>query len=311
MGALPIIRMLEAGPVDVVADVHGELEALEDLLGHLGYSATGTHPDGRRLVFLGDLVDRGPDSPGVVNRVRNLIDAGVAECVIGNHELGLMRHKLKPDNRWFYAQPEHLRAEQLAFFDTLPLALERDDLRCVHAAWCDESAAKLRRHTGVLEVYREFDRSIQEQLMATPEIDHIQRLLLVQNGNPIKRMNSGPEEVAPKMFLLQGEPRYTDRLEWWNSYDGPLCIVGHYWRGKTAKATTKHLFDDARPYSLLGRGQAMCIDYSVGWRFYDRLNNPPGFRGPFNYRLAAYRFPEHTLAFDDGTTATVEPATPI
>ncbi|TFG86728.1 MAG: hypothetical protein E4H19_04725, partial [Chromatiales bacterium] len=55
---------LQSGALDIVGDVHGELDALHDLLARLGYDKDGSHPDHRHLVFVGDLGDRGPDSPG-------------------------------------------------------------------------------------------------------------------------------------------------------------------------------------------------------------------------------------------------------
>lgn len=61
-----------------------------------------------------------------------------------------------------------------------------------------------------------------------------------------------------------------------------------------------HLFDDCRPHALLGRGQAMCIDYSLGKRSKERRGKPTGFGGPFTSRLAALRHPEMESVFDDG-----------
>ena len=66
------IQELSSGPVDIIGDVHGELEALNQLLAHLGYDRFGRHPQNRTLVFMGDLIDRGPDSPGVVEKVSSL-----------------------------------------------------------------------------------------------------------------------------------------------------------------------------------------------------------------------------------------------
>jgi protein phosphatase len=73
------------GPFDIVGDIHGCASELESLLGRLGY-VDGTHPEGRRAVFVGDLVDRGPDSPGVLRRVMSMVRSGDALCVPGNHE---------------------------------------------------------------------------------------------------------------------------------------------------------------------------------------------------------------------------------
>ncbi|SEG07651.1 polynucleotide 3'-phosphatase /polynucleotide 5'-hydroxyl-kinase /polynucleotide 2',3'-cyclic phosphate phosphodiesterase [Actinacidiphila yanglinensis] len=79
------------GPFDIIGDVHGCSSELETLLARLGYE-DGTHPEGRTAVFVGDLVDRGPDSPGVLRRVMGMVEAGTALCVPGNHENKLGRY---------------------------------------------------------------------------------------------------------------------------------------------------------------------------------------------------------------------------
>ncbi|MEU9993196.1 polynucleotide kinase-phosphatase [Streptomyces sp. NPDC048045] len=73
------------GPFDIIGDIHGCAAELESLLAELGY-ADGVHPEGRTAVFVGDLVDRGPDSPGVLRRVMSMVASGNALCVPGNHE---------------------------------------------------------------------------------------------------------------------------------------------------------------------------------------------------------------------------------
>ncbi|MEU7580439.1 polynucleotide kinase-phosphatase [Streptomyces sp. NPDC041068] len=79
------------GPFDIIGDIHGCAAELETLLGKLGY-ADGAHPEGRTAVFVGDLVDRGPDTPGVLRRVMSMVGSGNALCVPGNHENKLGRH---------------------------------------------------------------------------------------------------------------------------------------------------------------------------------------------------------------------------
>ena len=90
----------QTGPFDVIGDVHGCRLELEELLAELGYDVVrddagrpvdASHPDGRRAVFVGDLVDRGPDSPGVLRLVMGMVGAGHALCVSGNHEAKLNR----------------------------------------------------------------------------------------------------------------------------------------------------------------------------------------------------------------------------
>ncbi|MER5665187.1 polynucleotide kinase-phosphatase [Streptomyces mirabilis] len=79
------------GPFDIIGDIHGCASELETLLGKLGY-VDGAHPEGRTAVFVGDLVDRGPDTPAVLRRVMSMVAAGDALCVPGNHENKLGRY---------------------------------------------------------------------------------------------------------------------------------------------------------------------------------------------------------------------------
>jgi len=93
----------EHGPFDIIGDIHGCCDELERLLLKLGYQPkdlpqedfwqfpTYAHPDGRRAIFLGDLVDRGPRVLDTVRLVRNMMQAGSALCVMGNHENKLIR----------------------------------------------------------------------------------------------------------------------------------------------------------------------------------------------------------------------------
>ncbi|MEV6771762.1 polynucleotide kinase-phosphatase [Nocardia sp. NPDC051030] len=88
------------GPFDVIGDVHGCRSELETLLGELGYelgrdeagrAVDARHPQGRTALFVGDLVDRGPDTPGVLRLVMGMVESGNALCVTGNHEFKLVR----------------------------------------------------------------------------------------------------------------------------------------------------------------------------------------------------------------------------
>ena len=115
------------GPFDIIGDVHGCRAELETLLVTLGYrlarDAQGrpvdaVHPDGRTAVFVGDLVDRGPDSPGVLRLVMGMVAAGTAICVPGNHEQKLARKLHGRNVQLTHGLPETLAqlAEQPAEF---------------------------------------------------------------------------------------------------------------------------------------------------------------------------------------------------
>jgi diadenosine tetraphosphatase ApaH/serine/threonine PP2A family protein phosphatase len=77
---------------DFLTDIHGCIAELAQLLTKLGYNEFGDHPDGRKLVFAGDYVDRGPDSATVLDTIMNLTNTGKAQAVIGNHDDKLLRY---------------------------------------------------------------------------------------------------------------------------------------------------------------------------------------------------------------------------
>ncbi|WP_205475172.1 metallophosphoesterase [Nocardioides sp. SYSU D00038] len=147
-----------AGPFDLVGDVHGCAGELRDLLVRLGWRlvhdvrgrATGAdHPEGRTAVFVGDLVDRGPDTPGVLRLVMGMVAAGTALCVTGNHEAKLVRalrgahvqvrHGLAESLAQLAAEPE-LRDAVVEFAEGLPdhLLLDGGDLVVAHAGLREE-----------------------------------------------------------------------------------------------------------------------------------------------------------------------------
>ncbi|MYF93537.1 MAG: polynucleotide kinase-phosphatase [Gemmatimonadetes bacterium] len=87
-------RREEGGPFDIIGDVHGCCAELEALLDQLGYRIAGEKvepPPGRKAVFVGDLVDRGPNAPGVLALVMRMVESGSALCVPGNHDARLVR----------------------------------------------------------------------------------------------------------------------------------------------------------------------------------------------------------------------------
>ena len=106
----------EHGPFDIIGDVHGCFDELTELLGKLGYEFTRpagawTHPEKRKLIFVGDLVDRGPKIPKVVRLVMDSVAAGSALCVPGNHDIKFMRAIFGKN-----VQVTHGLAESLAQF---------------------------------------------------------------------------------------------------------------------------------------------------------------------------------------------------
>ncbi|MFE5980914.1 polynucleotide kinase-phosphatase [Streptomyces wedmorensis] len=132
------------GPFDIIGDIHGCSSELETLLAELGY-VDGHHPEGRTAVFVGDLVDRGPDSPGVLRRVMGMVASGDALCVPGNHENKLGRwlkgrkvqetHGLAETIEQLAGETDEFRAQVAEFIDGLVshYVLDGGDLVVCHA----------------------------------------------------------------------------------------------------------------------------------------------------------------------------------
>jgi hypothetical protein len=143
---------------DLIGDLHGHAAELAALLEALGYVPAGSgyrHPGGRRVIFLGDYVDRGPEILRTLRIVRGMVDAGHARAILGNHEFNALAfHTPDPDAPGEYLRPhseknirqhratlEQLEpralADALDWFRTLPLWLDLGGLRAVHACWDD------------------------------------------------------------------------------------------------------------------------------------------------------------------------------
>ncbi|HIM57081.1 MAG TPA: polynucleotide kinase-phosphatase, partial [Candidatus Latescibacteria bacterium] len=122
----------ECGPFDIIGDVHGCADELRLLLSKLGYEVAGdrvTPPAGRKAIFLGDLVDRGPKIPEALRLVMGMVADGTALCVPGNHDVRLMKalqgknvqrtHGLLESLEQLDDQPAEFGVQVSAFIDGL------------------------------------------------------------------------------------------------------------------------------------------------------------------------------------------------
>ena len=345
--SVKLIQQLPDGPLDIIGDVHGELGALERLLTRLGADAARGHVE-RPLVFVGDLIDRGPDSPGVIALVRSFVERGLAYCVVGNHELNLMMELKKEGNGWcfghddtfhvkregaqesYYAPfqsrplPPEERAELFDFCACLPIALVRDDLRVVHSCWDSEQLRRLPEEGSLAALKLDYQRALDSnqtlrraarkerdsfgelkraELKPDRLLPHfMERELLLQNENPVVVTTSGKEEPISHLDELDykgGKWRLLRRARWWESYnEEPAVVVGHYWRrregdggsGWRSKSFTDWVGD---------RGRVFCVDYSAGRRYFTRHQGGTVEGSESPHALAALRWPERTLVFDD------------
>src|SRR5882724_2517476 len=153
-------RQHEHGPFDLIGDIHGCCDELERLLDTLGYAWSARpiehpglyprvyrHPEGRKAIFVGDLVDRGPRILDTYHLVRHMVKAGSALCVPGNHEVKLVRklrgrdvvvnHGLEQTlveiEQWPTELREHVCREIIDFFDGLISHYVLDDAKLVVA----------------------------------------------------------------------------------------------------------------------------------------------------------------------------------
>lgn len=170
---LPCDARHERGPYDIIGDIHGCGDELEELLAKLGYRIAWGYngdertvrveaPAGRRVIFLGDLVDRGPRTPDVMRIVMAMVAAGHALCILGNHDVKLLRWlegrkvKIAHGNGETIAQMElespRFRQSVATFLEALPsqLWLDGGQLVVAHAGIRQEMVG---RHTGAV---REF-----------------------------------------------------------------------------------------------------------------------------------------------------------
>lgn len=157
---------------DVIGDIHGQAEKLEALLKWMGYVPAGLgyrEPSGRKVVFLGDLIDRGPGQLRVLEITRSMVENGDALCVMGNHEFNAICYATEdPGNpgeclrvnrgdsvKCMKNRKQHVEfLEQVVegsdahkswveWFRTLPPFLDLDGIRVVHGCWADEAVGTL------------------------------------------------------------------------------------------------------------------------------------------------------------------------
>jgi hypothetical protein len=212
---------------DVIGDIHGQYDKLVSLLSHLGYSqANGAwrHSE-RKVIFVGDLIDRGPKQLATVELVRGMVESGSARCILGNHEFNaiawvtpdpehpgkFLRDHHKPGNREQHqvfldvVEGTPRQKEITDWFKTLPLWLDLPGLRVVHACWHQESMDVLRPILG------------QNQTLSDAAI-----LFGSRQGHPvyeaIEVVCKGPEVPLPEGISFndkEGKVRHNVRVRWW------------------------------------------------------------------------------------------------
>jgi hypothetical protein len=278
--------------IDVIGDLHGQADKLLALLTKLGYADSGgawRHPE-RTAIFVGDLIDRGPQQLETVGIVRAMVEAGTAQCILGNHEFNAVAWVTPdPDRPGHFLRDHHKpgnREQHQAFLDvvectprqkeitdwfmTLPMWLDLGGVRIVHACWHEESMQVLR-----------------PLLSPQHSLTDLAILLANRPGDPVfdavEVVCKGPEVRLPEGVSVRdegGKDRSTVRVRWWqddlSTYRkaaiGPPSEIKHIpdlpmpadWRGH-AYSGPPVLFGH---YWFTGIPQVIsprfaCLDYSV------------------------------------------------
>ncbi len=216
---------------DIIGDVHGHADALEALLRELGYDrdgATWRHPEGRRAVFLGDLIDRGPRQLDTLAIARSMAEASSALVVMGNHELNAIGYATpdprRPGTHLRERSAKHLaqhvafleavggadsalHGELVAYFRTLPLWLDLGGARIIHACWSPASLDALATHVDA-----------ESRLTATGLIAALTEGTTAFSACEI--LLKGPETALPDGLSYrdaQGHERRQARTRWWDA----------------------------------------------------------------------------------------------
>ena len=151
--------------IDFIGDIHGHADKLKDLLNKLGYSINNgayAHPE-RKVLFVGDYIDRGPQIIETLQIVKAMVDAGNAIALMGNHEYNaicfhfqetegghLRKHLIKNIIQHYetlkqFQNKQSEYEEYLEWFKTLPLYYESNSFRAVHACWDNNNITYLRK----------------------------------------------------------------------------------------------------------------------------------------------------------------------
>jgi hypothetical protein len=276
---------------DIIGDIHGHADALERLLQKLGYTrryGVYSHPEKRQVVFVGDFIDRGPKIRETLHLVRDMVLSGNAHAVMGNHEFnaisfhtphtekgGFFRdHSLKEITQHIETleQFRHYDAEWAAFLDwfkTLPLFLEFDTFRVVHACWDDAHIHFLQqKYTGTTTDFLSKGNDKTDKTGF-----HI----------AVEETLKGKESILPDghSFLdKDGNLRHECRIRWWRDpaireqlKDVMIDCPEEIAEMKLSAADNYHTYTNDKPvffghYWLKGiprieNPNAVCLDYSV------------------------------------------------
>jgi len=283
---------------DIIGDIHGHADKLKILLEKLGYvrsSGVFHHPKKRQVVFLGDYIDRGPKIPEVLEIVRSMCEAESAYAIMGNHEFNAVCFATpKESNGGFYRKHGFKEIKQhfetlkqfkdniplwetyLDWFKTLPMFLEFEQFRVVHACWDDQNIDWIRE----ARKNPKYDSLTPEFLSLVSKKD--QKNERNKEYFIIEETLKGKEKSLPKgeyFYDKYGTKRFECRVRWWqpmnqrilnrdmmigcSSEYGSQTLEANGWYSYLGDPTVffGHYWLEGSPQII--NSKAICLDYSV------------------------------------------------
>lgn len=278
---------------DIIGDIHGYAGHLEKLLRKMGYEKNGkgySHPE-RTAVFVGDFIDRGPEIGETLKIVRNMTEQGKALAVMGNHEYNALCYHTKNEKGEYLRKHTENNTNQhietlkqfennasdwkshLNWFHTLPLYLDLNEIRIVHACWDSDNIEALGSRKTVTEEFL---------LELNSEIHYKKSSMYTAVDECIK----GREEIIPNGYSFKdkhGKERNEMRVCWY--LDPGKSYYNEYYMEEIAELRAKKVDagilkkktfygDDEKPvfcghYWFEGipkkeKHNVACVDYSIG-----------------------------------------------
>ena len=214
---------------DIIGDVHGYASLLKKLLTQLGYHKENgyySHPN-KKAIFVGDFINRGPEVRKTLKIIRAMEENDAAEAVLGNHEFNailystrdkngfpLLSHSMKNRGPFqqtlkdFFFYPEEWD-EYVKWMKTLPLFIEKDGFRIVHAYWNDANIRFLKAHVPPNKLKKSFLRTVMNDRRRHGKVirETLKGLLLELPQDLHVRDNRG---ISHRQF----------RINWWEQPEG-------------------------------------------------------------------------------------------
>ena len=291
-------EIIKPNGYDIIGDIHGHADKLIALLQKMGYTHNGDcyrHPS-RQAIFLGDFIDRGPQQRKTLDTVMPMVQQQAALAVMGNHEYNALAYHTEHPQRpgtWLRARTARNRKQHQAFIDeyvengeprdflevldffrSLPLWLELDGIRVIHAAWHPASMATLSEHLGAgntltsaclvgsseegTELFKSLETVLKGVEIKLPlgmcfkdhqgtERTQVRCWFFKEPADSLGDMIVHPHSFSEEIQRTQVN---TGFLTGYAGHERPI-FVGHYWMGEGP---------DPRPQKLADN--VACVDYS-------------------------------------------------